>query len=103
MLFKENKMTTVYNPFRDMDRVFNQMARTAASEARSMPMDLYRDGDEFIVKIDEVFKVKEKEVQPMRLYLLVKIVMEMVFLIYMTLMMITMVFLIVKKTDSQDL
>ena len=45
-------MTTVYNPFRDMDRVFNQMARTAASEARSMPMDLYRDGDEFIVKID---------------------------------------------------
>lgn len=44
--------TTTYNPFRDMDRVFNQLARTAASEARSMPMDLYRDGDEFIVKID---------------------------------------------------
>lgn len=45
-------MTTTYNPFRDMDRVFNQLARNAASEARSMPMDLYRDGDEFIVKID---------------------------------------------------
>ena len=45
-------MTTVYNPFRDMDRVFTQLARTAASEGRSMPMDLYRDGDEFIVKID---------------------------------------------------
>lgn len=45
-------MTTTHNPFRDMDRVFNQLARNAASEARSMPMDLYRDGDEFIVKID---------------------------------------------------
>lgn len=45
-------MSTTYNPFREMDRVFNQMARTAASEARSMPMDLFRDGDEFVVKID---------------------------------------------------
>ncbi len=43
---------TTYNPFREMDRVFAQMARSAASEARSMPMDLYRDGDRFIVKID---------------------------------------------------
>lgn len=45
-------MSTIYNPFRDMDRVFNQLARTAAAEARTMPMDLYRDGDQFIVKID---------------------------------------------------
>lgn len=45
-------MSTTYNPFRDMDRVFNQIARSAASEARTMPMDLYRAGDEFIVKID---------------------------------------------------
>ena len=45
-------MSTVYNPFRDMDRVFTQLARTAATEARTMPMDLYRDGDEFVVKID---------------------------------------------------
>lgn len=45
-------MSTAYNPFRDMDRVFTQLARTAATEARTMPMDLYRDGDEFIVKID---------------------------------------------------
>lgn len=45
-------MSTSYNPFRDMDRVFSQLARTAASEARTMPMDLYRDGDEFVVKID---------------------------------------------------
>jgi len=45
-------VSTVYNPFRDMDRVFTQLARTAATEARTMPMDLYRDGDEFVVKID---------------------------------------------------
>ncbi|WP_341730154.1 Hsp20/alpha crystallin family protein [Brooklawnia sp.] len=45
-------MSTIYNPFRDMDRVFNQLARTAAAEARTMPMDLYRDGDQFIVKVD---------------------------------------------------
>lgn len=43
---------TTFSPFRDMDRVFSQLARTAAVEARTMPMDLYRDGDEFIVKID---------------------------------------------------
>jgi len=35
-----------------MDRVFNQLARSAAAEARTMPMDLYRDGDEFVVKVD---------------------------------------------------
>lgn len=45
-------MTVAYNPFRDMDRVFNQLARTAATDVRSMPMDLFRDGDNFIVKID---------------------------------------------------
>lgn len=45
-------MSTIYNPFRDMDRVFNQLARAAAPDARSMPMDLYREGDEFIVKMD---------------------------------------------------
>lgn len=45
-------MSTTYNPFRDMDRVFTQLARTAATEARTMPMDLYRDGDQFVVKVD---------------------------------------------------
>ena len=41
-----------YNPFRDMDRFFNQVTRAVASDIRSMPMDLYRRGDEYIVKID---------------------------------------------------
>jgi HSP20 family protein len=45
--------TTAYNPFnpfREMDRLFNQVTR--ASDNRSMPMDLYRNGDQFTVKID---------------------------------------------------
>ena len=45
-------MTIAYNPFRDVDRLFNQLARSAAADIRSMPMDLYRDGDNFVVKID---------------------------------------------------
>ena len=45
-------MNGTYNPFRDMDRIFTQLARTAANDVRTMPMDLYRDGDEFVVKID---------------------------------------------------
>ena len=45
-------MTVAYNPFRDMDRLFNQLTRSAATDVRSMPMDLYREDDEFIVKID---------------------------------------------------
>ncbi|MCL1841916.1 MAG: Hsp20/alpha crystallin family protein [Propionibacteriaceae bacterium] len=45
-------MTTTYNPFRDMDRLFNQVARTVANDGRSMPMDLYRNGDVFTVKMD---------------------------------------------------
>ena len=45
-------MTIAYNPFRDVDRLFNQLARSAAADVRSMPMDLYRDGDNFVVKID---------------------------------------------------
>jgi len=43
---------TPVNPFRDMDRLFNQVSRAVASEAHVMPMDLYRKGDEFTVKID---------------------------------------------------
>nr|WP_076388653.1 Hsp20/alpha crystallin family protein [Vaginimicrobium propionicum] len=44
-------MTTSYNPFREMDRMFNLMSRPASSD-RTMPMDLIRDGDQFIVKMD---------------------------------------------------
>lgn len=44
-------MTTSYNPFREMDRMFNLLSRPANSD-RSMPMDLIREGDQFIVKMD---------------------------------------------------
>ena len=47
-------MSTTYstNPFREMDRLFNQVSRAVASDSHIMPMDLYRQGDVFTVKID---------------------------------------------------
>ncbi|MDR0285697.1 MAG: Hsp20/alpha crystallin family protein [Propionibacteriaceae bacterium] len=44
--------TTINNPFREMDRLFNQVSRAVASDSHAMPMDLYRVGDAFTVKID---------------------------------------------------
>lgn len=43
-------MARAFDPFREVDRWFSDVARTPASAA--MPMDLYRDGDVFITKID---------------------------------------------------
>jgi HSP20 family protein len=45
-------MSNPYNPFRDMDRLFNQVGRAVSSDMRAMPMDLYRKGDTFVVKMD---------------------------------------------------
>jgi HSP20 family protein len=44
--------TSPYNPFREIDRFFTQVNRAVASDTRAMPMDLYRQGDNFIVKVD---------------------------------------------------
>ena len=43
-------MARTYDPFREMDRWFSDVARTPASAA--MPMDLYRDGDVFVARVD---------------------------------------------------
>ncbi len=43
-------MARAYDPFREMDRWFSDVARTPASTA--MPMDLYREGDVFVTQID---------------------------------------------------
>ena len=43
-------MARTFDPFREMDRWFSDVARTPASAA--MPMDLFRDGDVFVAKID---------------------------------------------------
>lgn len=43
-------MARTFDPFRDVDQLFSQAMRTPASTA--MPMDLYRDGDNYYVKID---------------------------------------------------
>jgi HSP20 family protein len=43
-------MARTLDPFREMDRWFSDVARTPASTA--MPMDLYREGDAFVTRID---------------------------------------------------
>ena len=44
--------TAIYNPFREIDRFLDQVAQTTNSPSGSMPLDLYRDGDEFVAKMD---------------------------------------------------
>src|ERR1051326_3591191 len=39
------------DPFRDLDRVFQQMTSAAALPA-AMPLDAYRNGDEFVIHFD---------------------------------------------------
>jgi HSP20 family protein len=42
-----------FDPFRDFDRVWEQMAaEQSGRQARSFPMDAYRRGDEFVVHFD---------------------------------------------------
>jgi HSP20 family protein len=43
-------MARTFDPLREMDRWFADVARTPASLA--MPMDLYREGEAFIVHVD---------------------------------------------------
>ena len=43
-------MTTYYDPFREIGRLFNSTLRAPSSVA--MPMDLYRTKDSFIARID---------------------------------------------------
>lgn len=43
-------MARTFDPFREMDRWFADVARTPASLA--MPMDLYREGEAFIAHVD---------------------------------------------------
>lgn len=42
--------TTAFDPFRQLDRLFNDSLRSAASSV--MPMDLYRSGEKFVAHID---------------------------------------------------
>lgn len=43
-------MARTFDPFREMDRWFADVARTPASTA--MPMDLYREGEAFVARVD---------------------------------------------------
>ena len=42
--------TTSFNPIRDIDRFFSEVTRTPNQSA--LPMDLYRDGENYIARID---------------------------------------------------
>ena len=42
--------TTAFDPFRQMDRLLTETLRGPASSV--MPMDLYRDGETFIARVD---------------------------------------------------
>lgn len=44
-------MVTRYDPFRDMDRMFNAVMRQVPATP-GMPLDLYRDGDNFVAEMD---------------------------------------------------
>lgn len=41
-----------FDPFRELDRLTEQLSQTAAQTARSFPMDAYRRGDHFVVHFD---------------------------------------------------
>jgi HSP20 family protein len=48
-------MALTFDPFREMDRMAGQLFGAPAASGRSlrwMPMDLYRDGDHFVVDVD---------------------------------------------------
>ncbi len=40
------------NPFRGLDRFFDQFAQMAAGDSKLMPMDVYRDADNYVAKMD---------------------------------------------------
>ena len=41
-----------YNPFRGLDSFFNQFTPMAGGDQRLMPMDVYREGDTYVAKMD---------------------------------------------------
>ncbi len=45
-------MTTAFDPFREIDRMFSMGTRMDRPDSKMMPMDLYRDGESFVVKMD---------------------------------------------------
>jgi HSP20 family protein len=49
---KEPSMIMRFDPFREFDRLTEQLASTASRAPRAFPMDAYRRGDQFIVEFD---------------------------------------------------
>ena len=45
-------MVLRFDPFRDIDRLMDQVTANAARTPRSFPMDAFRRGDQFIIRLD---------------------------------------------------
>jgi HSP20 family protein len=45
-------MASFYDPFREMERWMRRADRDFSSDIKAMPMDLFREGDAFVVKMD---------------------------------------------------
>uniref|UniRef100_UPI00374E101C Hsp20/alpha crystallin family protein n=1 Tax=Clavibacter michiganensis TaxID=28447 RepID=UPI00374E101C len=45
-------MTMQYDPFRELDRLAGSLFGAGAGAPRSMPMDLYRTGDHYVLDVD---------------------------------------------------
>ena len=41
-----------FDPFRELDRLTEQLASTASRAPRALPMDAFRRGEQFIVQLD---------------------------------------------------
>ncbi len=41
-----------FDPFRDIDRLWDQVSGATARAPRSFPMDAFRRGDEFVIQLD---------------------------------------------------
>src|SRR4051812_162506 len=49
---REAHMLMRFDPMRDLDRLAQEIAGTAASASRTFPMDAYRRGDAIVLKFD---------------------------------------------------
>src|SRR5215210_8119822 len=47
-----SSMVMRFDPYRDFDRLTEQLASTASRAPRALPMDAYRRGEQFIVQLD---------------------------------------------------
>jgi HSP20 family protein len=45
-------MATLWDPFQEMDRLFGSLAMNSRNVPAAMPMDLFREGDHYVLAVD---------------------------------------------------